>query len=216
VDKVKIFADYREKASGVIKELVDLDAEIKLESLKNADYILSSRVGVEFKTVPDFVDSIIDGRLLQQIKELKQNFERPLVVIEGTEDVYSMRNVHANAIQGMLATITVSYGIPVLYTKSFKETASLLNIIAKREQEETSKDFTLHGEKKAMSLKDWQEYVVSALPGVGGTLAKPLLKKFKTVKKVINAKQEQLEKVEKIGPKKAERIREVVEKEYGE
>jgi len=213
-DKVKIFADYREKASGVIKELVELDAEIKLESLKNADYILSSRVGVEFKTVPDFVDSIIDGRLLQQIKELKQNFERPLVVIEGTEDIYSMRNVHANAINGMLATITVSYGIPVLYTKSFKETASLLNIIAKREQEETSKDFTLHGEKKAMSLKDWQEYVVSSLPGVGGTLAEPLLKKFKTVKKVINAKQEQLEKVEKIGPKKAQAIRDVVEKEY--
>jgi len=137
-----------------------------------------------------------------------------LVVIEGSEDVYSMRNVHANAINGMLATITISYGIPVLYTKSFKETASLLNIIAKREQEETAKDFTLHGEKKAMSLKDWQEYVVSSLPGVGGTLAKPLLKKFKTVKKVINAKQEQLEKVEKIGPKKAQAIKEVVEKEY--
>jgi len=213
-DKIKIFADYREKASGVIKELVELDAEIRLESLKNADYILSSRVGVEFKTVPDFVDSIIDGRLLQQIKDLKNNFERPLVVIEGSEDVYSMRNVHANAINGMLATITISYGIPVLYTKSFKETASLLNIIAKREQEETAKDFTLHGEKKAMSLKDWQEYVVSSLPGVGGTLAKPLLKKFKTVKKVINAKQEQLEKVEKIGPKKAQAIKEVVEKEY--
>ena len=215
-DKIKIFADYREKASGVIKELVELDAEIKLESLKNADYILSSRVGVEFKTVPDFVDSIIDGRLLQQIKELKHNFERPLVVIEGTEDIYSMRNIHPNAIQGMLATITVSYGIPVLHTKSFKETASLLNVIAKREQEETSKDFTMHGEKKAMSLKDWQEYVVSSLPGVGGTLSKPLLKKFKTVKKIVNAKKEQLEKVEKIGPKKAQAIRDVVEGEYEE
>ena len=213
-DKVKIFADYREKASGVIKELVELDAEIKLESLKNADYVLSSRVGVEFKTVSDFVDSIIDGRLLQQIKDLKQNFTRPLVIIEGAEDIYSMRNVHPNAIQGMLATITVSYGIPVLYTKSFKETASLLNIIAKREQEETSRDFTLHGEKKAMSLKEWQEYIVSALPGVGGTLAKPLLKKFRTVKKIINAKPEKLEKVEKIGPKKAQAIKDVVEREY--
>ena len=42
------------------------------------------------------------------------------------------------------------------------------------------------------------------------------MKKFKTVKKVINAKQEQLEKVEKIGPKKAQAIRDVVEGEYGE
>ena len=213
---IKIFADYREKGSGVIKELVDLGVNIKLDKLESADYILSSRVGVEMKTVPDFVDSIIDGRLLLQIKELKNNFERPLVIIEGVEDIYSMRNVHPNAIQGMLATITVSYGIPVLRTKNFKETASLLNIIAKREQEETSKDFTMHTEKRIMSLKDLQEYIISSLPGVGGTLAKPLLKKFKTVKKIINAKKEQLEKVEKIGPKKAERIREVVESEYGE
>jgi len=213
-NEIKIFADYREKGSGVIKELVDLNVNIKLDKLDNADYILSSRVGIEFKSVSDFVDSIIDGRLLQQIKNLKQNFERPLVIIEGEEDIYSMRNIHSNAIQGMLATITVSYGIPILHTKSFKETASLLNIIAKREQEETSKDFTLHGEKKAMSLKDWQEYVVSSLPGVGGTLAKPLLKKFKTIKKIINAKKEKLEKVEKIGPKKAERVKEVVEREW--
>ncbi len=214
-EEVKIFADYREKASGVIKELIDLDVELKMEKLDNADYVLSSRVGVEFKTVSDFVDSIIDGRLLQQVKDLKNNFERPLVVVEGVEDIYSMRNIHQNAIRGMLATIVVSYGIPLLYTKTPKETASLLNIIAKREQEETSKDFTLHGEKKAMSLKDWQEYIIAALPGVGGTLAKPLLKKFKTVKKVVNAKKEQLEKVGKIGPKKAEKIRDVLDKEWG-
>ena len=210
----KIFADYREKGSGVIKELIDFGVNIKLDKLENADYVLSSRVGVEIKTVGDFVDSIIDGRLLQQIKNLKQSFERPLVVIEGSDDIYSMRNVHPNSIRGMLATIAVSYGIPVLHTKNCKETASLINVIAKREQEETSKDFSLHGEKKAMSLKEWQEYVISSLPGVGGTLSKPLLKKLKTVKKVINAKKEKLEKVEKIGPKKAQAIKDVVEREY--
>ena len=213
-EKLKIFVDYREKGSRVIKELVDLGFNIKLNKLENADYVLSSRVGVEIKTVEDFVESIIDGRLLQQIKNLKNNFERPVVIIEGQEDIYSIRNVHPNSIRGMLATIAVSYGIPILHTKDFKETASLFNIIAKREQEETSKDFTLHGEKRAMSLKEWQEYVISALPGVGAILSKPLLKKFKTVKKIINAKPERLERVEKIGPKKAQRIREVIDGEW--
>jgi Fanconi anemia group M protein len=215
-DKIRVFADYREKASGIIKGLIDLGVDVKMEKLENADYVLSSRVGVEFKTVGDFVDSIIDGRLLQQVRDLKQNFERPLFIIEGCEDIYSMRNVHPNAIQGMLATIAVSYGIPVLFTKNPKESASLLNIIAKREQEENSKDFALHSNKKAMSLKEWQEYIISALPGVGSNLAKPLLRNFKSVRGVINAKKEQLEGVEKIGPKKAEKIREVVESEWEE
>ncbi|MFH1642009.1 MAG: DEAD/DEAH box helicase [Nanoarchaeota archaeon] len=211
---VKIIADHREKSSGVMKELVDLGVNIHLEKLDNADYLLSSRCGVEFKTVQDFVDSIVDGRLLNQLKMLKQGFERPIVIIEGTEDIYSVRNVHANSIRGMYATIAVSYGIPLIFTKNTKETASVLSIIAKREQAETGKDFSPHAEKRVMSIKEWQEYIVASFPGIGATLAKPLLKKFKTVKKIVNAKTEQLEKVEKIGPKKAENIRKVLDSEW--
>ena len=74
-EKVIIFADYREKGSGVIKELAESNVTLNLERLEYADYVLSSRCGVEIKTVEDFVDSIIDGRLLQQIKNLKNNFE---------------------------------------------------------------------------------------------------------------------------------------------
>ena len=213
-DKIKIFADYREKGSGTIKELIDMGVDLKLDSLPTADYILSSRVGVELKTVGDFIDSIIDGRLLQQIKSLKNNFERPLLVIEGLEDIYSVRNVHANAIRGMLAAITVSYGVPILYTKNFKDTASILNIIAKREQEEAGKDFSLHPQKRILSIKEQQEYIISSLPGVGSALARPLLKYFKSVKNVVNAEQKELENVGKIGKKKAERIKDIVDRDY--
>jgi len=213
-EKIKIIVDHRERSSGIVKELVNLDVDLKLEKIDNADYLLSSRVGVEFKTKQDFIDSIIDGRLLQQIKTLKHDFERPLVLIEGEEDIYSIRNVHANAIRGMFSTIAISYGIPILFSKNSKETAAFLYTIAKREQEETGKNFTLHTEKRTLSLKQMQEYIVAAFPGIGATLAKPLLKKFKTIKKIVNAKQEQLEKVGKIGPKKAETIRKVLDEEY--
>jgi ERCC4-type nuclease len=108
----------------------------------------------------------------------------------------------------------VSYGIPIIYSKNYKETASYLHIIAKREQENGKKDFSLHGDRKPLTLKEQQEYVVSSLPGVGVALARPLLKKFKTIKKVINASAEQLEKVEKIGPKKAAEIKKITESEY--
>lgn len=213
-EKVKIFADYREKSSGVIKELIDLGVNIVLEKLESADYLLSSRCGVEFKTTEDFVNSIIDGRLLEQIKSLRRDFDRPLIIVEGEQDMYSVRNVHANAIRGMLATIAVSYGIPMIYTKNFKETSSLIYIIAKREQEEAGKDFSMHADKRVMSLKDQQEYIISSLPSVGPSLAKELLKKFNTVKAVINADEPQLKEVDKVGDIIAKKIKEVVEKEY--
>lgn len=213
-NKIKIFADHREKGSSIIKELIELDADLKLDTLPNADYVLSSRVGVEYKTVEDFVESIIDGRLLEQIKNLKNNFERPLIIIEGVEDIYSVRNVHANAIRGMLAAITVSYGIPILSTRNFKDTAMMLNIIAKREQEESGRDFSMHPQKRAFSIKEQQEYIISSLPGVGSALAKPMLKHFKSVRNIINAEQKELENVDGIGKKKAERIRDIVDRDY--
>ena len=91
-------------------------------------------MGVELKTKDDFLRSIIDKRLLQQLKELKQNFDIPIIILQGEEDIYSLRKIHKNAIQGMLATIAVSYNIPILTTKNPIEQANLLRIIAKRKQ----------------------------------------------------------------------------------
>ena len=214
--KIKIFADYREKGSGVIKEMAENGVLVNLEKLEYADYVLSSRCGVEIKTVEDFVDSIVDGRLLQQIKNLKNNFERPVIVIEGSRDIYAVRNIHHNSILGMMATIAVSYGIPIVQTRSFRETAALLQIIAKREQEETGRDFSLHADRKPATLKEQQEYVVSSFPGINLTLSKPLLKHFKTVKNIVTSSAEELQQVDKIGPQKAKRIKDVVEGEYKE
>ncbi|MBI3027680.1 DEAD/DEAH box helicase [Candidatus Woesearchaeota archaeon] len=215
-EKIKIFADYREKGSGAIKELAENGITVELERLEHADYIVSSRCGVEIKTVEDFVDSIIDGRLLEQIKNLKNNFERPIVVIEGTQDIYGVRNVHHNSILGMMATIAVSYGIPITQTRNFKETAALLQIIARREQKETGRDFSLHANRKPAALKEQQEFIVSSLPGINLTLAKPLLKNFKTIKNIVNSSEKELQEVEKIGPIKAKQIKDVVEGEYKE
>ncbi len=211
---IKILVDYREKASGVAKELVNLGAELRLEMLQSADYILSNKVGVEFKTVEDFVSSIIDGRLLEQLRSLKENFARPILLIEGTEDLYAVRNIHPNAIRGMLAAIAVSYGIPLLRTKDAQDTAGLLYVIAKREQEGSSADFSAHASKKPVSTTESQEYVVSAFPNVGTQLAKQLLKHFKTIKNFVNASDEDLQKVEGVGEKKAKGIKEVNETEY--
>ena len=114
----------------------------------------------------------------------------------------------------MLSTIAVSYGIPIIFTKNIKETASFLNIIAKREQEQEGSDFSLHGEKREMPLKEWQEYIVGSFPGVGSTLSKPLLREFKSIKNIVNATEEELQRAEKIGPVKAKRIKEITDCEY--
>ncbi len=213
-EKLRVIVDYREKNSPIVKLLAENNTQLTLGMLESADYVLSKRVGIEYKTVPDFVASIIDGRLLSQLKDLKRNFERPVVLIEGTEDMYAVRNIHPNAITGMLATISVSYGIPVLRSKDARESVALLLAIAKREQEETTSTFSYHADRKPITLKEQQEYLVSCLPSVGPQLAKTLLAHFKNVKTILNASEEELKQVPGVGEKIARGIKELSEREY--
>lgn len=166
-ERINVFADYRQKSNAVVRDLAENNVLVNLKKIEYGDYIVSSRCGIETKTVHDFVNSIVDGRLLHQIKNLKLNFQRPVIVIEGMEDIYAVRNVHHHSILGMMATIAVSYGVPIIQTRNFKDTSSLIRIIAKREQEQIGRDINLHTNRKQPTLKEQQEYAVSALPGMG-------------------------------------------------
>ncbi len=214
-EKIRIYADSREQASGIVRELADKGVDISCKNLLVGDFILGSgEIGVERKEVKDFVSSIIDKRLLQQVKDLKRNFDKPLVIIEGVEDLYAVRKIHPNAIRGMLSTIAISYGIPILYTKNIQDTAELLMTIGKRALNNGKKDIGVRLDKKPLTTKEQQEFIVESLPGVGPSLAKSLLQKFRTVKEVINAKEEHLKEVEKLGDKKAGEIRGIVHEVY--
>ncbi|MBS1266116.1 MAG: 3'-flap repair endonuclease Xpf [Candidatus Woesearchaeota archaeon] len=214
-ENITVYVDHREKGSGTIKQLIEWNIKIQLESLDVADYVLSKDVCVELKTVEDFVNSIIDGRLLAQLRSMKKSYKKPIVLVEGNQDIYSVRRVHPNAILGLLSTIIVDYSIPIVYTKNPKETAAFLRIVAKREQVERSKDVYRHGEKKPLTQKELQEFIVSSLPGVGATLSKPLLNHFKSIKNIANASIDELKKVNQIGKKKAKAIKDIIDAEYG-
>ncbi len=209
---VAVLADHREKDNKVIKELIELGASVKTGQLETADYLVSSRVGVELKKVPDFVASIIDGRLLDQVRGLKKNFDKAVLVIEGEEDIYSIRKVHANAIRGMLSSIVLDFGIPVLYTKNPKDTAGLIAVMAKREQDK-SRDFSYH-ERKPHTVRQQQEFLVSALPGVGVQSARNLLSYFGSIKNLVNASKKELVALEGVGEKTADRLLKLFFEEY--
>jgi ERCC4-related helicase len=209
-----VYVDHREKGNPVIKELIDLGVNIKLEKLDTADYVLGSNVAVEFKAQDDFVDSLLDGRLFQQLKAMKSNFIKPVILVEGSRDLYSIRNIHHNSIRGMLSSIAVDFSVPIVYSKTFKESAAMLVAMAKREQEKSGKDFSFHGSRKPLSFKDQQEYIVGSFPSVGPSLAKELLKKFGTVEKIVNATEDELKEVDLVGEKKAKTIKDIVGKMY--
>ena len=209
---VAVLADHREKDNRVVKDLIDLGISVKTGQLEVADYLVSGKVAVELKKVPDFVASIIDGRLLDQVRGLKNNFEKAVLIIEGEEDIYSVRKVHANAIRGMLAAIVLDFGVPILYTKSPRDTASLIAVMAKREQDKGG-EFSYHP-SKPRSMKEQQEFIVSSLPNIGVMNARKLLEHFGSLKNLVNSSKVELIKIDKVGDKIADKLMEMFEKKY--
>jgi ERCC4-type nuclease len=218
---MKIIVDHRERKSGITIDLAKKGFDVEVKQLISADFIIETKdkrgnihtLGIEKKTQLDFLNSIMDKRILKQLIELKKNFSLQLLILEGDRNIYTLRNFHPNAIRGMLASIAIDFQIPIIYTKTSKDTASLLSVIAKR-LEKPTKHYSLLAKRKTPTLKEQQEYLIECLPGVGPILSKSLLKHFKTVKEVFNAKESELMKVNKMGEKKAEKIIDAINHEY--
>jgi Fanconi anemia group M protein len=207
----KIYVDPREREMGKLLEAKGL--EVTLRNLEVGDYVVSDRVAIERKTAQDFVASIIDPQrnLFRQIADLSRTYDRPVLILEG-RDLYT-RAVNPSSIRGALASVAVDYGVPIIPTEDQNETASVIALLAARERKE-GREPKVHGHKTARTLAEQQEYLISAIPSVGPAVAKNLLKHFESIEKIMTATKEELQDVELVGPKIAERIRELVGGEY--
>jgi ERCC4-type nuclease len=209
-EKKKIIADYREKNCLIPYELMNFGINVEFRELKVGDYIAGDVV-IERKTISDFISSMINKRLLSQLEDLKQ-YQNRLLIIEGAEEkeLYNDENtagVNANSIRGFLLSITLKNKIPVIFTKNSEDTAKYLFILLNKKENEIS----LYAKKKSFSKKEQLQFIIESFPGIGPKTAKKLLKKFRTIKNIMNATQDELKEV--VG-KKAEIMIELINKDY--
>jgi Fanconi anemia group M protein len=204
--------DDRETSSKVVEELSSMGAAIRLERLPQGDYAIGDRILVERKTARDFVDTLINRDLLGQAKALAEAVPRPVMVIEGG-DIYTERNIEPNALRGVLSALAIDMGISLLFTRDEQETARMLFVIARREEGERG-ERKFHPRKSFKSIKEEQEYIISAFPDIGMKNARILLAHFGSVQAVVNASLEDLVAVKGIGEKTAQKVYEICRRPY--
>ncbi|MEM4258278.1 MAG: DEAD/DEAH box helicase [Candidatus Thermoplasmatota archaeon] len=210
---LKIFVDHRESRSEVIKRLVEKKIKIEPKQLDVGDYVLSSRLGVERKTVDDYLTSLLEGKLFLQLRKLREAYSRPLLILEG-EELFTKRNINHNAIYGSFASIIIDFGIPILMTKTPQETADVLYIMACREQKDGKKPVVVRGDKWIMPVAEQQQYIVEGFPHISTVLAQRLLQQFGTIRAIANATEEELCEVPGIGKNIASEIVKILNTEY--
>lgn len=193
-NKKEIIADYREKNSLVISELLSLGLDIRIQELKTADYVVNGVV-IERKTFSDFLSSMINRRLLKQLRALSE-YEERILIIEGSgeEGLYSdsgQYQIHPNAIRGFLISIILKNKTPILFTKDYKDTAMFISLLAKKKEKEIS----LRGDKKPLNKKEQMTFILESFPGIGPKTSRKLLEEFRSIKNIINASEDELKKI---------------------
>ncbi|MCH4814936.1 MAG: 3'-flap repair endonuclease Xpf [Saccharolobus sp.] len=212
---IRIYADDREKASGIPELLKELGITVILSQLSVADYVIGEDAAVERKSVNDLVNSVFDKRFFDQISRLSEVYNFPMLIVEG--DINEIRKITEKwrAINNALISATIDYNIKVFYSRDKKDTAEILKKIAEKYQfgENGSRRINLHNKAKLESISDMQLYIVESFPYVGSVLAERLLLKFGTIQNICNASISELEKA--LGSrKKAEDIYKILRAHY--
>ena len=197
---ITIFADNREKVSGIPEMLSAKNINIVMKQLAAGDYIINDEIVIERKTNIDFVQSIIDNRLFGQCAKLRKTGMTPLIIVEGNP--YKTRhNIKPEAIKGALLATIISWQIPVIRSSGKEDTVHLM--ITASKQNINSPGFIRRSGIKPKNRQRQQHYFIQSLPGIGPALAHRLLAHFSTIEKIVFADIKSLEKVEGIGKTKA-------------
>jgi ERCC4-type nuclease len=159
---------------------------------RGADYLLPSAAGslvaVQRKTVDDLVSSVADGRLEREVVLLRRQMS--ILLLEGLPDwtsngtLLSRRRWTKAQHYGLLLSLQLEFGIPVLSTPSITDTADLIHCLESWLRKPVHLSLLRRptanqsSEWGTATDRDWGRHLLQSFPGVGVVLADAILDTF--------------------------------------
>ena len=212
-----VIVDSREASAAqkLVNRLRELGAEVAVKALPRGDYIISDRVAIERKTVKDFAYTLTRRQLFEQVFELKDYYECPILLLEGYMPIiYKFSRIKPASVWGALFALAKN-GIAVVPTMNYKESADFIITACKQEQLAERRSPKVHPMKKFESLAEAQIYFLSSLPNVGREKAITLLRAYRTPMRALERVEAWARELRGFGPKIVERVRAVLNTPYG-
>ena len=205
-----IYIDDREKPNTQILASIIFD-KMEITRLDVGD-VLARGIVFEMKASADFVSSVFDGRLFQQITSMTEHYPRSFILVHGTyfetQLIYDSRSKVHN-FPGIVASC-IARGCTPLFTGSLDASLGIIDLISAKCTDGKIRDRPI----KKTSMKDRQLSIVCSLPGVSDTRAKALLSHFGSIQGILDASEKELIEVKDVGEKTASKIRRIIQKTY--
>jgi len=206
---LRIVVDEREKKSGIPSLLKGIGINLEIKTLPVGDYIVAPETIVERKSISDLVSSVFDGRLFDQCNRMKENFQFPIIIIEGDIDEIEKLIENPFVFYGAVSSVALDFKIPIISTPNATHTAKLLVSMCSRK--DVTKGPFIKKIRKSDDIQRQQLSVLSSLPGVGEKTAIRMLEKFGTPLKVFSASSTELSKISGLGELRAKKIKKMLQ-----
>lgn len=205
IKSVHIIADTREDRSKIAEGLAKLPGvTVERQELSSGDFILAPGCAVERKSASDFILSVMQGRMFDQIARMQCEYEDVIVMIEGSP--YETRSDMApEAIDGALSWLSLLSGVKVIQSPSVAVSPRLLWRMAIHKTHGLGYEVALRA-GKPKDPAPLARYLVEGLPGVGATMAKTLINHFGSPYAVFTASVSDFTAVKGVGKLSAEKI----------
>ena len=218
----KILVDIHEPEQ-IARLLQERGLEIERTYLQSGDYVFSN-IGIERKTLSDFHNTLNKQRLWKQVFNLKDCFERPILIVDQIPNAYNwgLELRDRRSIDGAMSRI-VKLGVS-MFTIAGTSNAPVSDIFL-----DIIEFLYLSSEKKDPSLKpvprkgdrfstaEVTEDMLCMFPGIGRETAKEIILRYPTMDKLCLATLDEIAKIPRLGPKKSSMVYEVlhIDKKFG-
>jgi ERCC4-type nuclease len=171
------------------------------ENLEVVDFLVVGEFGkfaVERKTVDDLINSRNDGRLWKQLEALakfrEEGYVSILAVVGNWGKLFKMKRITLNEFFG-LQTAVAKYNVFLFNFYNERFFLAYMRYLNDRVGR-PSKKTTLNVPKpRERTIEEERRDMLAMINGVGVKTAEELLEEFKTIRGVVNAEREKLERI---------------------
>ena len=214
-DQRVMFIDNRERSGLeklVIKYLEKNKLNYQMRQTMITDYSFAN-VGIEAKTIEDYMSSLYSGHLDKQLQNLEDNYTVPILVIHGTLDKYVAKAKRGGrkipfarafaSFTGSLARFSTDYDISIM---TFESTSLAARFICKRfEKHGTLGSSSTYRLLRKTATEDMRVDILQSA-GCSEAIAKRLLNEHGSVVEIAGLTEKDLMQIEGIGKVRAQRI----------
>ena len=196
------------RESDETKEILNLFLKAEEEMLLVGDIVVDNSLCIEHKTINDFISSVFDSRLFNQISKMQANYSYSYILVSGSITNLLYLAEDKNCYNAIIAAIGSCFArkCPVIFCDDLPIMCEIIKNLSEKLFDGKNRSISVI----AIPIEHAQLRLLCSINGISEIKGQALLDRFDSPFNVFNATTDELKEVKGIGEKIAIHIKEVI------